>query len=271
MKEALNTLREYSTLNGLVINVGKTKFMKFGNGGPPAAGDIFHLDDARIEKVTGFSCLGIEIFNKGVWFFRHVHQRVRKARLAFHTVPKAHVLSVKTALVLFELKIAPIASYGIQIIWPYLSPQLLNEFDKLKAAYLKRVLSVHHCSRNRLVYWLTWTELFTEDLREKFYLPATAAYEANREQWLQKMFDIEPEFLNTPAMTNRSWMSPGCSFRHKMTRTAVHGFHHIICNRKGDHHPDGNCLCLFCAKICDRYHIYSCTLAFKEAERHMLS
>ena len=77
--------------------------------------DFFRLDSEAIETVKNFCYLGVELSSKGIATTRHVEERVRKARLAFSTIPKPRDLSLRTALALFEMKIAPIASYAIQL------------------------------------------------------------------------------------------------------------------------------------------------------------
>jgi hypothetical protein len=41
---------------------------------------------------------------------------------------------------LFKIKFAPIASYGIVVIWPFLSVQDFKELERIKYRNLKRVL-----------------------------------------------------------------------------------------------------------------------------------
>lgn len=82
--------------------------------------------------------------------------------MSLGTSPKLAALSIETALALFEIKIVPIIAYGLQLIWSNLSGRQLEELDKFKASYLKRILSTHRTSRNQLVYMISQTELLTE-------------------------------------------------------------------------------------------------------------
>ena len=88
MQRALLTLQQFSTANGMKINVGKTKAMKFGSGGPKLSEDFFRIDQEIVETVKNFCYLGVEISNKGIATTRHTEERVRKARIAFSSIPK---------------------------------------------------------------------------------------------------------------------------------------------------------------------------------------
>ena len=258
LKESIGTLEQISQANGLSINVGKTKVMKFGSGGPSAAGDTFWVCGQRVEKVKRFCYLGLELATRGVSSSRHISERTAKARLAFRAIPAPQRLSLRTAVALFNIKIAPIATYGIQVIWPHLKRQQLEALDRLKAAYLKRVLGVHRSARNRLVYLVSGVPLLTEDLARRYALERTAEFERHRERWAVKMSEVDPEFFSVPAMSDRRWEEPECRYRHRVTRGATHGFHHLICRTEGIHDPGDKCICRLCAQRCNRYHIYRC-------------
>ena len=48
------------------------------------------------------------------------------------------LLSIATALKLFTIKVAPIVTYGIQLIWNYLTYTNLKRLEGVKTAYQKR-------------------------------------------------------------------------------------------------------------------------------------
>ena len=75
-------------------------------------------------------------------------------------------------------------------MWENLPADHFLELDKPKAAFMKRALSVHRNTRNRVVYWMTGEPLMTEDIRRTFDLRRTAAFDENCENWLSKMCDI---------------------------------------------------------------------------------
>lgn len=258
LQRALKTLEEYSATNGMTINVKKTKAMKFGNGGPRASGDIFKIYGQRIEMVTNFCYLGIEISKQGTSFARHVTNRIRKAKQAFRSIPSPWSLSLSTAKALFDIKIAPIASYGIELVWESLALSQLEELDKLKASYLKYCLSVHRTSRNRKVYLLAEAAPFTEDLQRRFSLKRTPAFQENSKNWTKEQQEISEGFFLTPGMKTEWWKGAQVKHRHRITRGSIHGFHHLLCGRKGYHEIDENCVCTLCKAKCDDYHLYIC-------------
>lgn len=183
---------------------------------------------------------------------------MRKAKAAFASIPKTQDLSVSTALALFDLKILPIVSYGIQFTWDTLTEGQLSSLDKLKANYLKRTLGVHRTSKNRLVYQLCNTELLCDQLKKRSNLQETRAYVEHRRKSEEKMADIDPDFYRTPAMTTERWKDAHQRNRHRLTRGAVHGFHHAICRARDSQGGTELCICTLCGEECKFYHIYDC-------------
>ena len=153
---------------------------------------------------------------------------------------------------------APVAAYGIQVIWEHLSSVQLEKLDRVKPAFLKRALGLHCSALNRLVYLLCDTPLFVEDLKRRFNLPNTPAYSEFILLWHRKMAEIDPDFYNTGAMTNDAWKGVNRTNRHIVTRFAIHGFHHNLCRTIGFHTPCDTCVCTKCAGVCLKYHAASC-------------
>ena len=108
------------------------------------------------------------------------------------TLKNPRNLSLTTALSLFRMRIAPVASYGIQIIWKHLTLYDLIDLDKVKSRFLKRTLGVHKTARSRLVYLLTNEISFVEELRNQFDLEETQAYEQFIIQFHEKQLEIDP-------------------------------------------------------------------------------
>lgn len=121
--------------------------------------------------MNAFTYLGITLSTSGTCFSKHVDERVRKTLTAFSTIPSPQKLSVGTALQLFHMKLAPIVSYGIPIVWEHLTAKNLIKLNSVKTTYLKRVLGVHRSTRNRLVLRMTESPLFTTELQTVYQLP----------------------------------------------------------------------------------------------------
>ena len=124
---------------------------------------------------------------------------------------------------------------------------------------MKTVLGVSNTSKNRLLYVMSGCHNFVEDLVNRYKLPATSALTSFRESQEKKMRTITSEFYTTFAMVDQSWKEPlQQHVRHSVTRFAMHGFHHKLCQRRGFHEPSGSCTCIYCDGICGTYHYNSC-------------
>jgi hypothetical protein len=120
--------------------------------------------------------------------------------------------------------VSTIASYAIEEIWPFLSK---NDLDKLESVNFKRVLGLSKYNRSRFVYALLDFDLFVSDLKLKFALPDTNAFNKFCEANLGKQTEICDEFY-TPCtiMQNKNWqkeyfLKTGMSLRdlHVMVTT----------------------------------------------------
>lgn len=131
-------------------------------------------------------------------------------------------------MALFDLKILPIVSYEMEFAWDRLTTFRLETVDKLKADFMKNVLGVHRTLGNRLVFLLTGTTVLGEQLRMKHGWSGTTSFNEHCTNWEMRMTDIDSEFFNTPAMRYDSWKGPNCKARHRLTRAAMHGFHHLF-------------------------------------------
>ena len=72
---------------------------------------------------------------------RHIKDRAIRAMKATVEIKKLNLLSIATALELFNIKVVPIATYSIQLIWNHLilKPQVTR---RGKTAYPKRMLCI---------------------------------------------------------------------------------------------------------------------------------
>jgi hypothetical protein len=260
LQQALATLSAFVNEVGLEINTQKTEAMKFRHGGRIAENDVLRLDGQNLGYVNKCTYLGITVTPSGQSFAAHIEQRTRKAIIASTELRSPQSLSVKTALALFDMKIAPIAWYGIQLLWGKLGLANLEALDRVKPAYLKRVLRLHTSTRNRYTYLLCETPLFVEQIRKQFALPETPAYLDFITQYENKMAEVDPTFYTTGAMINTNWKGTGRKNRHIMTRFAIHGFHHLICQTNTYHEPCNTCICKYCDNLCTKYHGNECNI-----------
>lgn len=258
----LDLLVKVITELGLSINSSKTKVMKFRKGGRLCKADIILCNGEKLEFVPNFKYLGVIFQQLGTTFTLHVKDRFKSAIAASYTISGLNLLSLETAIKLFHIKISPIASYGIEIIWSYLKVSDFQIIETVKSTYLKRVLSLSKYTKNRLVYKLANTDFFVSELKDKFKLPNTPQYDIFLLQCKNKDDSIVPEFYNTPAFINPVWKKSNFHQRHLYTRFAVHGFHHTICIVQKFHECDKNiCKCKLCGeRMADLYHFQICPL-----------
>jgi Reverse transcriptase (RNA-dependent DNA polymerase)/Endonuclease-reverse transcriptase len=264
LQKVLDKLIEWASLTGLKINANKTKIMKFkyASGGRPRANPLpedIYCNGTKLEFVKSFKYLGITFQQTGKSFAAHVKDRSKSAITASFSITNLHLLSLKTAIKLFHLKVSPVASYGIEIFWQYLTITDFTVLESVKSRFLKRALCLSKFTKSRLVYELTGEKFFVTELQSKFNLPMTENYKKfvnNRES---KAEDINLSFYNTPAFKNDNWKNPIQKNRNVITRFAVHGFHHTICKTKDYHNCNDDCTCTLCGLKCDQYHLLSCS------------
>jgi hypothetical protein len=167
--------------------------------------------------------------------------------------------SVETGLKLFDLAVSPIASYGIEAIWPYLSKSDMLNLEKVKSRFLKRLLSLSKYTKSRFVYELVETDLLINELKMKFSLPDTLEYDKFMEQKILTFSEIDPLFYETPIFADNKWKNANFKDRHMLTRYACHGFHHLLCENQSFHTKAlDTCVCKKCKKSIGLYHLFDC-------------
>jgi hypothetical protein len=263
LKMAADKLTAYLRDRELELNAEKCKIVKFKNGGVgrPKNSDVMYIGSEKIQFVNEFKYLGVTFQQSGKSFSKHVKKRVNAALCAIYRIKKLSQMSIQAGLKLFDLAIAPIISYGIEAIWPFLSTNDLNILETVKPRFLKRLLSLSKFVKSRFTYQLAECDLFIQDLRNKFKLAATANYENFLTQHLTNSSTIENKFYETPAMTDNKWKR--CNFlnRHVYTRHACHGFHFKLCKNKVFHDKaEDDCVCEKCNEKMETYHFLECKM-----------
>ena len=260
LQQALARLHQAVSELGLTVNLAKTEAVKFRRGGRVATNDALHLTSSAITYVNSFCYLGLLLPSNGHSFPAHLTERCRKALIAAGSIRSPQRLSLATAIRLFDLKVAPVATYGIEVIWRDMTAKNFDQLNRVKASFLKLALGLHRTAQNRLVYLLSGTPLLSEDLRQRFGLPETTAFLEHLRSWERKFAEIDVEFYNAGANLSDTWKELDRPNRHVVTRFAVHGFHHVLCAESGYHEPGSNCACQRCGSPCDKYHAARCAL-----------
>lgn len=156
----------------------------------------------------------------------------------------------------------------MEVIWNHLTERNLETLEKVKSIYLKRALGLSKTTRSRLVYLLARETFLIEDIKLRYMLQHTKAFENQLRTMEEKRENVWPEFYGTEAMINRTWTAPNFKLRHVVTRLSTHGFHHLICRNKNFHDPNIACVCELCNKGCERYHIEQCPKRIKSISEY---
>jgi hypothetical protein len=258
LRGALLVAKQFAEERGLEINWSKTKIVKFRRGGHLAGTDKLEVDGIDVPFVSLFCYLGLTITSTASTFTRHVQDRRDRAIAAIRLLPPPTQLSLQAAIELFRIKLAPMATYAVNLCWHRMKVSDFRIVDSVLACFLRRVLGVSKYTRSRLVMLLANATLTTQDLARSCDLPNTPSFLAYLMETETKRGEVEPAFHTASAMVNRRWEQPRFPLRSILCRQAVHGFHHLLCTTAEFHEPQTGCVCRYCGLTCLRYHADTC-------------
>ena len=147
VQAGLVALANSTPTTNLKVNNQKTNAIKFRNGERLRSTDRLFYDSQGLLFESRADYLGLIITQSGRNFSWHIRKRVEKAIACIYALKSLKSLSLNTAKSLFEIKIAPVATYGLSEIWEHLKTSDFILLDKVKASYLKRVVSVDFSQR----------------------------------------------------------------------------------------------------------------------------
>ena len=260
LQHCLDSLASWCAENKMTVNTNKTKIMKFRKGGPLSKNDKiqpFTINNQPLEIVTSFEYLGVTL-QPTLAVTIHMDKVAAKCARATHAIPNIHLLSVDAAIQLFNIMIRPIALYVLQSLWEEMTLTNFRQLDRIKSSFLKSALRVSKFYSNTKVHLLTNSEHLSAEARRMFDLPETPAYLLRKEEANNKKDSVELAFYNCPAMLQDSWKQTNNIRRHIVTRQAMHGFHHAICDARCAE-PTERCRCRLCGEHADRYHLMTCS------------
>lgn len=265
---ALKYLSNYCLENQLKVNLNKTKIIKFRKGGRLAFSDVFQYRNETVSITNKYNYLGVTLQSK-LSFTEHFKHRKLLAIKAINSLKNLQRLSIETAEKLFEIKILPIVTYGLPAFSTHVTHAQLNEIDKVKFTYMKRVLGVHKsASSTACLHMLGWRTL-GEDLIQIFNLPNSTVEEYREQRENKNWKFVEQNFTDGPAFTSNCWKKSNQKNRSLICRVTIHGLHHLICkNKKPFHELTESCICNFCDKMCNnKYHVLNCD----KTPKHLLT
>ena len=256
----LPKITDYLAIRCLKLNEKKCQVMKFRSGGHGRYSKV-ELNWEKQNKInfcSSINYLGVTFQTAGVCFSKHIDKRVKASIFATGKIKNLSKSSIVTAKKLFDLAISPVASYGIEAVWKYLTLKDLNNLECAKSRFFKKTLCVDKRMKSRFIYELVETDYFVSDLKTKFSLSDTPVYIKFLDNMMHKKQNIHPNFYSTPAMTNKNWWLPYCKDRRIFTRYSFHGYHFLLCKDKRFHlEVSANCVCQFCDEVCiEMYHFF---------------
>lgn len=241
--------------------------MKFRKAGRLAKIDKFYLHRNKIEVCNSYSYLGV-LLQPSLVFSKHVKNRKASAAAATGSLNKLRLVSVDTAMKIFNMKIKPIFLYGWTSISSFLTVSHLIEADRVKTLFLKKALGIHKISSATMSLKLCDTVNLAEELinddklifDKKVVQEYKSMIKERNKNYETSLFPVGPAFIDT------KWKMANQKNRHCFTRVTAHGFHHKLCiyntfhKAPLDEFTDSECLCKFCGESFSGglYHILSC-------------
>ena len=142
----------------------------------PATTNITTYQNSNLSMVNSYKYLGVTLQTNGKSFTKHIKEKAAAAIASMNEVRALPRLSLETAIQLFHIKISPIMTYALEIVWEHLKKSDLKLLENVKARYLKKALCLAKNTPSRLVYELTREPFYVEEIRLRIMLPSTTQY-----------------------------------------------------------------------------------------------
>jgi len=146
-----------------------------------------------MEFVTNFDYLGVQFQASGLAFSKRDKAAIF-ATSKLNSLPKA---SLDTALKLFDLPVSPIASYGIEAIWNFLSENDFHQLKTDKSRILKRVLCLSKHTNSRYCLKADGQNKITIQIQRLLFLNFMA--------WEHCPSALHKRLINFTLQLNLSW------------------------------------------------------------------
>ena len=157
LQQNLNLLQAYCEKWKLSVNIKKTKCMTFTRGTQKETFK-FTISGRPLENVKEYKYLGITVNAKNCSFTPSLEKLSTKATNALFALKSKlplKLISVATALRLFDSCISPILLYASEVWFPYIynEPKKWDEtpIEKVHTQYLKRMLGVNYSTTNLMI------------------------------------------------------------------------------------------------------------------------
>ena len=163
---ALNDLANYCTINGLNINVDKTKVLIFHKG--RTSKFTFTIAGREVQIVNSFTYLGFT-FTTQLKFTDHLQKITTKAAskcgILFSKI-KTRDVPLSVMLDLFTCYVLPVYQYGLALHIGKYSENAMNAANAVFSKFLKRYLGIPYWSNNSITYFITGTQPLMTTLQQ---------------------------------------------------------------------------------------------------------
>jgi hypothetical protein len=207
VQKLLNTLSKFCSNWGLQVNMQKSKFMVFRNGGIIKKNEVLYYNGIRLKYVTYYKYLGVLISTRLSWSPAQVTLSLQASK-ALHVISEVNYkcdYSFSVACDLFDKCIVPILTYGSEI-W---GVSVHNSIESLHNKFCKMQLGVGsstptpavlgECGRDHMYiaclckcikYWLKLISLPADSLLGSCYAILYRQSLSGKTNWASKIRDI---------------------------------------------------------------------------------
>lgn len=152
LQKGMDLLTEWADDNELMMNLRKTELMVFRRGGRLPKTDFIVCGGHILTPTRQFAYLGFTLQVTGTTFSVHIKERLAAALRSISDIRHLQRMSLETAMKLFRVKVLPTLTYGLEVIWEFLTRRQLQELENMKPRYSKRVLGVSNYALSWYVY-----------------------------------------------------------------------------------------------------------------------
>ena len=120
MKKPLDSLSQFCTNYGLVVNMAKTKIIVFRNGGTLRRNERFYYDENQLEIITYYKYLGIVFSSSLQWSMamRTIAQQANRAMCVLRDVKyKCGQIPLSVSFELLDKMILP--GFSVTVPWAF--------------------------------------------------------------------------------------------------------------------------------------------------------
>ena len=275
LQDSMTSLFNYCQLNGLKINVSKTKVQIFHKGALSKVDKEFKftINNIDVERVSYFTYLGITFTNQ-LSFTKHIESKISQANARaglLFTRAQLKNQTLDLAKAAFNTYILPIFRYGLPIYINGLTKTSEESLNRVYTKFLKRYLGVPKYTNNAIVYHITNSQPLSHTLKQLAphstksisVPPELSGYQL---KFIQRLPVVE-SYVNHHRVPSWFWLSqmlhqlPLDPYkRTQICSELIDKDHKHYCQTEKFHHKiEENCKCNACGNILSYYHKRFCT------------